>query len=101
MLAYPSRYEGFGLPILEAMRCGVPVVAANSSSLPELVGQAGSLLDPLDEAAWAAAIGAILAAPDVASRREASLAQAARFSWDRTARETLAVLRACARGGRP
>ena len=101
VLAYPSRYEGFGLPILEAMRCGVPVVAANSSSLPELVGQAGSLLDPLDEAAWAAAIGAILAAPDVASRREASLAQAARFSWDRTARETLAVLRACARGGRP
>lgn len=101
VLAYPSRYEGFGLPILEAMRCGVPVVAANSSSLPELVGQAGTLLDPLDEAAWAAAIGAILAAPDVPSRRDASLAQAARFSWDRTARETLAVLRACARGGRP
>lgn len=97
MLVYPSRYEGFGLPILEAMQCGVPVVAANSSSLPELVGGAGPLVPALDVDAWSAAMHAILSNPAEAARlRAASLVRAALFSWDRTARETLAALRACA-----
>ena len=95
LLLYPSRYEGFGLPILEAMQCGVPVVAANTSSLPELVGDAGPLLPALDVEAWAAAIRSILANPSESARlRALSLARAATFSWDRTARETLAALRA-------
>ena len=96
MLVYPSRYEGFGLPILEAMQCGIPVVAANTSSLPELVGDAGPLLPALDVDAWSTAIRAILSNPSEAARlRGTSLARATLFSWDRTARETLAALRAC------
>ncbi len=97
LLVYPSRYEGFGLPILEAMRCGIPVVAARTSSIPEVVADAGVLLDPLDVAGWTDAIAAILDDPEhAANLREKSIARAAEFSWDRTARETLAALRACA-----
>ena len=97
MLAYPSRYEGFGLPVLEAMRCGVPVIAANCASIPELVKDAGVLLEPLDAAAWQDAIGRVLTDPAMAGRlRESGIARAAAFSWTRTAADTLAVLRACA-----
>jgi glycosyltransferase involved in cell wall biosynthesis len=94
LLAYPSRYEGFGIPILEAMRCGIPVVASRAASIPELVGGAGPLIEPLDIEAWAAAIMVILNDPAVAARlAAASLAQAATFSWTRTARDTLRLLR--------
>jgi glycosyltransferase involved in cell wall biosynthesis len=100
-LVYPSRYEGFGLPLLEAMQCGIPVVAANSSSLPEVVGDAGPLVDPLDAAAWEAAIARLLSSPLHAARLgAASLARAAQFSWDRTASGTLASLRTCAGSAR-
>jgi glycosyltransferase involved in cell wall biosynthesis len=96
---YPSRYEGFGLPVLEAMRCGVPVVAAGCASLPELVAGAGVLLDPLDVGAWQDAIRQILTDPSMAARlRETGLARAARFSWRRTAAETVAILRQCTDG---
>jgi len=101
MLVYPSMYEGFGLPVLEAMQCGVPVAAANAASLPEVTGDGGLLLDPLDARAWRDAIAAV--SHDAATRarlRDAGLAQAARFSWARTAGETLAVLRQCAAEGR-
>ena len=60
MLLYPSRYEGFGLPILEAMQCGTPVIGARCASIPELVGEAGLLLDPLDVDAWTRAIVSVV-----------------------------------------
>jgi glycosyltransferase involved in cell wall biosynthesis len=90
--AYPSLYEGFGLPALEAMACGAPVVASRTSSLPEVVGEAGLLVDPRDPRALAEALQRL--AGDAALRRtlsQAGIRQAARFSWERAARETLAV----------
>jgi alpha-1,3-rhamnosyl/mannosyltransferase len=97
LLAYPSRYEGFGLPVLEAMRCGTPVVGSNASSIPELMGGAGPLVPPLDVAAWTSEIRSILEDPAVAARwSDSGLTQAATFSWVRTARETLRILRGLA-----
>jgi len=93
-LVYPSRYEGFGLPLLEAMSCGAPVIAARSSSIPEVVGDAGVLLDPDDEAGWAAAIEHVVDHQAHADRlRAAGLTRAACFSWRRTAGETAAIYR--------
>ncbi|MFO7170637.1 MAG: glycosyltransferase family 1 protein, partial [Chloroflexota bacterium] len=92
VFAYPSRYEGFGLPPLEAMACGAPVVAAEASSLPEVVGDAGLLVPPDDVAGWAGALWRLLA--DESLRAELSrrgLQRAALFSYERTARETVAV----------
>lgn len=89
---YPSLYEGFGLPPLEAMACGTPVVTSNVSSLPEVVGEAGLLHDPHDERALTQAIATLLTdAQAHAHYRQAGLAQAARFSWERAAHETQAV----------
>ncbi len=79
---YPSRYEGFGLPPLEAMACGTPVVASNAASLGEVVGQAGWTVAPDDEAALEEALVSLLSdANERAVRREQGLQQAARFSW--------------------
>ncbi len=89
---FPSRYEGFGLPPLEALACGTPVVGSDISSIPEVVGDAGVLLPPDDAEGMAGAL--IQLATDEGFRAELSrraLAQAARFSWERTARETLAA----------
>ena len=92
LFLFPSRYEGFGLPPLEAMACGTPVICANTSSLPEVVGGAAITLPPNDADAWADAIRAALA--DDARRagmRTSGIAQAQKFSWQRAAEETLAV----------
>jgi glycosyltransferase involved in cell wall biosynthesis len=94
-LVYPSRYEGFGLPLVEAMACGTPVIAARTSSIPEVVGDAAVLLDPDDEPAWSAAIERMLEdAPYRAHFRDAGLHRAQQFSWRRTAEETARVYRA-------
>jgi glycosyltransferase involved in cell wall biosynthesis len=95
LFVFPSLYEGFGLPVLEAMACGVPVITSNSSSLPEVAGDAAILVDPLDCQAIAEAIQRVLfdnQTPNLAAiMREKGLARAKQFSWERTARETIAV----------
>ena len=102
LLAYPSLYEGFGLPVLEAMQCGAPVAIANAGSLPEVAGGAGLVLPPLDVRGWRDAIAAMWQEAGMRGRlRDAGLAQAARFSWARTAGGTLDVLRATAAERRP
>ena len=92
-LAMPSLYEGFGLPVLEAMASGVPVVAANRAALPETCGGAAVLVDPDDEAALADALASVVT--DEELRRTlvlGGLERASLFSWDRAARATDAVI---------
>ncbi|HMH50826.1 MAG TPA: glycosyltransferase family 1 protein [Candidatus Acidoferrum sp.] len=92
--AFPSLYEGFGLPPLEAMACGTPVVTSNVASLPEVVGDAALCVDPTDVAALAAALTRVWSDDALhADLRARGLARAALFSWDRTARLTLDVYR--------
>lgn len=88
-LVFPSLYEGFGLPPLEAMACGCPVACSNAAALPEVVGDAARLFDPRDTAAIVEAVAEVL--DDPAPWVERGVARAARFSWDETARATDAV----------
>lgn len=92
IFVYPSRYEGFGLPPLEAMACGTPVIVSRASSLPEAVGEAGLLVDPDDPRALAEAVATLL---DDAGLREhlrrAGLERAAQLTWRRTAERTAAI----------
>ncbi len=98
VFAYPSLYEGFGFPVLEAMAAGTPVVSSDAASLPEVVGQAGLLVSPYDTNGLAEAIRTVIAHPDLrASLREAGLQQAQRFTWSETARATLEVYEAVTR----
>lgn len=97
---YPSLYEGFGLPPLEAMTSGTPVIVSQSSSLPEVIGDAGLYVNPLDAAGLAAAMEKVLSDSGLAAALvEKGLQQAGRFSWRQAAEETMAILRETARTG--
>ena len=92
LFVFPSWHEGFGLPALEAMACGAPVIAANTSSLPEVVGLEEALFDPRDDAAIAAKMAAVLSdAHFSASLRAHGLQQAKKFSWDASAKVAIAA----------
>jgi glycosyltransferase involved in cell wall biosynthesis len=98
-LVYPSRYEGFGLPLVEAMASGTPVLASRAASIPEIVGEAGMLLEPGDPHRWAEAIVTIMTDGVLRARlRTDGLARAALFTWERTARITFEVYRSVANG---
>jgi glycosyltransferase involved in cell wall biosynthesis len=88
-VVYPSLYEGFGIPIVEAMACGAPVVTSRGGATEEIAGEAGVLVDPLDVGDIAAGIERALAGRD--ELRERGFARARGFSWDETARRTREV----------
>lgn len=95
-LVFPSLYEGFGLPILEAMSCGTPVIASNNSSLPEVGGDAALYIDPYNGESLMSAFEAFENNDiSVQGLREKSFEQSLRFSWERCARETLSVYANC------
>ena len=92
-LLYPSLYEGFGLPLLEAMACGTPVIASRASSIPEVTGEAAVLLDPNDDAGWADAIESLFDPAVAGHLQAAGMRRAAAFTWQRTAAATVDVYR--------
>jgi len=97
--AFPSHYEGFGLPVLEAMACGTPVVSSRASSLPEVVGDAGMQVDPDDAEGFAAALELLALNPELRDDlRQRGLARAAQFSWATAARSLLGIYERVARG---
>jgi glycosyltransferase involved in cell wall biosynthesis len=100
VFAFPSWYEGFGLPVLEAMACGTPVVAADNSSLPEVVGEAGLLVDAGSADQLAGALLRLLTDPELATALAVTgRARAGKFTWNRAARELVALYRRFAAAG--
>jgi glycosyltransferase involved in cell wall biosynthesis len=94
VLVLPSIYEGFGFPILEAMACGTPVIAGNAASLPEVVGDAGLLVDPRRPEDISEATASVLTDASLAAElRHRGLERARQFTWSRTAEKTAAVYR--------
>lgn len=99
LFAYISLYEGFGLPVLEAMACGTPVIASSTTSIPEVAGNAAVLVDPGDSESVAAAIIAVISdSHRRVSMGNAGLERVRLYSWEQTARDTLAVLESSIRG---
>jgi glycosyltransferase involved in cell wall biosynthesis len=94
VFVYPSLYDGFGLPVLEAMACGVPVITSHVRSLSEVTGKAAILVDPQNVEALAKSIDEVVFSTEQNYERlsRASVARAAKFTWESTARETLRVL---------
>jgi glycosyltransferase involved in cell wall biosynthesis len=93
-LVFPSLWEGFGLPVLEAMACGTPVITSNLSSLPEVVGDAALLVDPYNTGEITEAMQAVATDSKLRSHlRTLSLKQASQFSWEKTAQATIEVLK--------
>jgi glycosyltransferase involved in cell wall biosynthesis len=102
LFVYPSLYEGFGLPLLEAMACGCPVVASNATAIPQTAGDAAILVDPTSVAALTAAMARVVGNPELARRLSfQGKAQSARFSWTRTAELTRRVYREALAGRHP
>jgi glycosyltransferase involved in cell wall biosynthesis len=100
VFVYPSLYEGFGIPILEAMACGCPVITSSRSAMPEVAGDAALLIDPFSVQEMADAIRRLLDEPELAaSLRAKGFARARLFSWERCAQETLEVYRRALGGG--
>jgi glycosyltransferase involved in cell wall biosynthesis len=98
LFVYPSVYEGFGLPVLEAMACGTAVITSNVSSLPEVAGDAAVLVDPMDSSAIADAISKVLSDKQYkAALSQKGIERAKQFTWERCARKTLDVYRAANR----
>jgi glycosyltransferase involved in cell wall biosynthesis len=99
LFVFPSLEEGFGLPPLEAMACATPVVSSNTSSMPEVLGDAALLVDPTDVSAISSAIAQVLTTPMLADElREKGLQRSRQFTWEKTAEKTLAVYRSLAVG---
>ena len=99
VLAYPSRYEGFGFPVLEGFAAGVPVLTSTASSLPEVAGEAALLVDPTDPGEIASGLDRLLSDEDLRRRlRDAGRQRVRGFTWERSAASTAEVLRAAARG---
>jgi glycosyltransferase involved in cell wall biosynthesis len=99
---FPSLYEGFGFPPLEAMACGCPVLASRSSSLPEVLGEAALLLDPNRPEDWAEGMEMVIKELDLAqSLREKGVERAKIFTWESAARNVLSILEEAARCGSP
>jgi len=92
LFVYPSLYEGFGLPIIEAMACGCPVVTSNTSSIPEVAGSAGLMIDPRDVTELASAMHRVLVNHELRRKMKvAGIERAKLFSWEKTSQETLKV----------
>ncbi|HEC91416.1 MAG TPA: glycosyltransferase family 1 protein [Candidatus Atribacteria bacterium] len=86
----PTLYEGFGLQILEAMKCGVPVIASNTTSVPEIVGNAGILIDPRDTDGWKREMVRVLSSYSLRRKmRENGIKRASEFTWEKTAKQIL------------
>ncbi|MFN3761989.1 MAG: glycosyltransferase, partial [Anaerolineae bacterium] len=102
VFAYPSLYEGFGLPVLEAQACGTPVLTSSVSALPEAAGDGALLVDPYDVEAIAEGLHRLLTDETIRETlRQRGLEHAAHFSWPRTAAETVTVYQEAIAGGRP
>ncbi|MHC1589435.1 MAG: glycosyltransferase family 4 protein, partial [Candidatus Hecatellaceae archaeon] len=92
VFAFPSVYEGFGWPPLEAMACGCPVVSSNASSMPEILGDAALLVNPYDVEGWRQALDQVLSSDRLRSRLSGlGLSRAKNFTWEKTAKQTLEV----------
>jgi glycosyltransferase involved in cell wall biosynthesis len=96
VFVFPSLYEGFGMPVLEAMACGAPVIASNTSSIPEVAGDAAVLIDPVNDKALADALQRVLNDAQARERmRSKGFARVKLFSWETAARQTLEVYVRC------
>ena len=93
LLLYPSLYEGFGLPVLEAMACGTPVIASNTSSIPEIAGEAALLIDPTDITAMSNAMQRLIDEPSLCQQLiESGRVRASQFNWQFSAKLMLTLL---------